>query len=71
MPDPDALDHKARGIDALDLGDGSQAGQLFEWVVELNPGYAPASSALTRAANRPGGERKEPRPLRVNGSVFR
>jgi tetratricopeptide (TPR) repeat protein len=35
------------GIEALDRGDSSQAAQLFEFALKLDPGYEPAKRALT------------------------
>jgi predicted Zn-dependent protease len=35
------------GVEVLDRGDGSQAAQLFERAVELDPDYGPAIRALT------------------------
>jgi spermidine synthase len=36
------------GVEALDRDDRSQAAQLFEWALKLDPGYEPAERALTR-----------------------
>ena len=41
------------GIQALDRGHSSQAAQLFERAVELDPDYGPAERALTRLRTVP------------------
>jgi len=48
------------GFEALGRGDGSQAAQLFERAVELDPDYRPAIRALTELRAVPEASGKSP-----------
>jgi tetratricopeptide (TPR) repeat protein len=48
------------GVEALDRGDSSQAAQLLERAVELDPDYGPARRALTRLRTAPEASGKSP-----------
>jgi tetratricopeptide (TPR) repeat protein len=48
------------GVDALERGDSSQAVQLFERAVELDPDYGPAIRALTELRTFPEASGKSP-----------